>query len=190
MRRQEPRDSPNSTRELGPIDATIRECLLASERITTQCREKERTHFADRRGGDDAGAADFTDAAARGFDATMPAVGGAMLGIVSLVTLTGAPLSRTMVSASAIVVRDDALSALATIVCRTVVSVFSGADADCDVGVDRTRPVSWGALFRRTHMVPTIATKAAAPTPLQMCGPIGARSGFVPHHRHAPNDSG
>jgi hypothetical protein len=39
MRRQEPRDSPNSTRELGPIDATIRECRLASARITTQCRE-------------------------------------------------------------------------------------------------------------------------------------------------------
>jgi len=44
MRRQFPRASPNWTRELGPIDATRRERLLASARTTTQSREIELTH--------------------------------------------------------------------------------------------------------------------------------------------------
>lgn len=193
MRRQDPRDSPNSTRELGPIDATIRECRLASARITTQCRENERTH-GDRRARDDAGGADFAGDAERGLDATGPSVAGVMLGATSPVTVADLPPSRTMVSALAIVDvdvdGDGALSVLATTVGGVAVSVFNGADADWAGGFDRAWIASWGALLRRIHMVPTIATNATAPTPLQICGPIGARSGFVPHHRHSPNRSG
>ena len=75
MRRQEPRDSPNSTRELGPTEATIREFRLAPARTTTQCRETERTHRADRRDGEDAVGTDFGDDAPRGLEATEPATG-------------------------------------------------------------------------------------------------------------------
>jgi hypothetical protein len=43
MRRQSPRDSPSSTREFGPIEATMRDSLLAPDRTITQCRDTERT---------------------------------------------------------------------------------------------------------------------------------------------------
>jgi hypothetical protein len=135
MRRQEPRDSPNSTRELGPIDATIRACGLASLRTTTQCRENERTH-GDRCDGDDACGADFTGDEAPGLATNEPSGGDAMFGATAFDTLTGITLSRTTGSAS-VTVRGDSLSALATTVRSTTVSVFPAAD--CAAGFDRTR---------------------------------------------------
>ena len=65
IRRQSPRDSPSSTREFGPIDATIRDCLLAPERTITQCRDTDRTQRdTGRLGGDEAlVVADATDVA-------------------------------------------------------------------------------------------------------------------------------
>jgi len=141
MRRQEPRDSPSSTRELGPIDATMREWLLASARITTQCRENERTHGDRCDDAGDARVADFTGGAAPGFATIERPVGGAISPATVLGTLTGTTLSRTTGSASAIV-PGDVLSALATTVRITTVSVFPAADADCAAGLDRTRPTS------------------------------------------------
>jgi hypothetical protein len=139
----------------------------------------------------DACSADFADDAARGLDAIEPSVTGGVFVAASRATLSGAPGSRTVLSASAAAAGNEALSVLATTVPSAEVSAFAGDKADCaDDGFDRTRPVSWGALLRTTHMVPTITTSAAAPTPLQIRGPIGARSGFVPHHRHSPNASG
>jgi hypothetical protein len=69
-----------------------------------------------------------------------------------------------MLSASAI--GGDALSVFAT--ARGVVASIFTAEADGEGAFDRTRAVTWGVLLRSTHMVPTIATIAAAPTPLQM----------------------
>src|SRR3954454_9412573 len=57
MRRHSPRDSPSSTRELGPIDATTRDCRLAPECTITQCRDTERTQRERREG--EAAATDF-----------------------------------------------------------------------------------------------------------------------------------
>ena len=54
IRRHEPRDSPNCTREPGPIDATMRPPLLASARTTTQLVEIELTQRDDVRDLDDA----------------------------------------------------------------------------------------------------------------------------------------
>jgi hypothetical protein len=44
MRRHEPTVSPSSTRERGPIEAMIRDFLLAPARTTTQSRETDLTH--------------------------------------------------------------------------------------------------------------------------------------------------
>jgi hypothetical protein len=66
IRRQVPRDSPNSTREFGPIEATMRDCRLAPDRITTQCREYERTHGDVRRARDEAGVGEFCGGAVIG----------------------------------------------------------------------------------------------------------------------------
>jgi hypothetical protein len=72
MRRQDPRVSPNSTRERGPIDATILASLLASERTTTQLRDTDLTHRPDRRAAVDGDDTDFVaggfETAAGGFD--------------------------------------------------------------------------------------------------------------------------
>jgi len=182
MRRQVPRDSPSSTREFGPIEATMRDCRLASDRITTQWREYERTHD-DRRVCADAVAVDFRDGDACGTvgcatDCCAGIAAGAGLGAASLMTPAATPLSRTTLSGDT----------LATTIRGAVVSVVAGADATGVFG--RACPTSGGVLLRTTHIPPTITTSAATPTPLQICGAIGARSGLVPHHRHSPADSG
>jgi len=41
-----------------------------------------------------------------------------------------------------------------------------------------------------SHAPHAIATKATTPAPFQTYGPIGARSGCVPHQRHAPSFAG
>jgi hypothetical protein len=143
-----------------------------------------------RAGGDDACGAAFTDDAARGLDAIEPFGGGAVFAATSVATPAGTPGSRTLLSASATVVGGGAVSVLATTVLGAAVSAFGGDEADCADGFDRMWPVSDGASLRRTHMVPTITTSTAAPTPLHTCGAIGGRSGFVPHHRHSPDASG
>lgn len=186
MRRHEPRISPNSTRELGPIEATIRESLLAPARITTQCRETERTHRTDLRGAGEAARADFVGVVG----ATTGAVGvGAVFGITSLTTLGLAAVSRGILSVTTIGVRAGALSVVATTIRAVVVSVLSGSDNAADAGggsgFDRLRSVSSNDPLRNTHTAPT-RTTTAAPAPRQMRGLIGGRSGFVPHHRHDP----
>ena len=180
MRRQEPRNSPSSTRELGPMDATIRESLLAPARTTTQCRDTERTHRTDRADTAAAGATDSVDGAMLG--------GSAGFGATSPVRLARRLLSRPMLSVLATDVRGDPLSA---VVARgAAVSAFPGADADFAAGFIRSGLVFGDTLSRRNHATAISATTAAAPMPLQMRGPIGARSGLVPHHRHCPTLSG
>jgi hypothetical protein len=113
---------------------------------------------------------------------------GAATGAASLITPAATPLSRTMPCLTAVAAGGGALSALAITVRGTVVSAFDVADA---AGVlPRVCPTSAGVLLRKTHIEPTIATNAATPTPRQICGATGARSGLVPHHRHSPADSG
>jgi len=180
MRRQEPRDSPNSTREFGPMDATIRESLLAAARTTTQCRDTERTHRADRPDSAEGGATDSIDDAVLG--------GSAGFAATSPMRLAVRLLSRPMLSVLVIDVREDALSNV--VVRSAAVSAFRGTPADFAAVVVRSGPVLGEALSRRIHAAATIATTAAAPTPLQIRGPIGARAGVVPHHRHDPTLSG
>jgi hypothetical protein len=192
MRRHEPRASPSSTRELGPIDATIRESLLAPERMTTQCRDTDRTQRPDRRDGTDAGGTPFTD-----FIGAAIGTFGGVAGSASLTTVVGATLSRRTLSTATIVGADAALSVIAASARAVSVSVSNGADADAGTATDGDtggafafeRPVSLGEVFRATHTAPT-RTAATAPMPRQIRGPIGGRAGFVPHHLHAPTVSG
>jgi len=126
-------------------------------------------------------------------DITLGTLGVAAPGTTPLSTLGGAVLTGTTVSVTAIGGGgEDALSVFATTVRVAPVSVSTctGVGADGDMGLVRARATSCGDLLRRTHMVATTPISAAAPTPLQSCGAIGARSGFVPHHLHCPNDSG
>lgn len=124
------------------MDATMREFLLASARITTQCREYERTHGEDRRERDELGAAGFAGEAVRDLDANAPSVAGAVMGATSAMTVGGATVSRTATSASAVVVRDGALSEVATTGCGAIVSLAGGADAVRAAGADRPRATS------------------------------------------------
>jgi hypothetical protein len=129
IRRQEPRVSPNSTRELGPIDATIFESVVAAARITTQCREMERTQRAGWRTGDDAGGADDTERAVVCGDST---------------GTLGSALTRPL--STAVNGGEGVLSAIAATVRAADVSVSNGADAETDVGAG-ARSLWCGALF-------------------------------------------
>jgi hypothetical protein len=205
--------------------------LLASARITTQFREIELTHAADRRDRDEAGAEGFIDDSVRGLAETSERASGALGGAVSLdgtvrgvafvrtvsldATARGSAagemagaiggattgtvvsgktwligvacgtLSRSMLSALTTVVRGG----VAAVVLARAVSAGSGSDRDFAVAFVRLRPVAADPSSRRNSAVPTIATRATAPTPLQTLAAMGARSGFVPHHRHSPRVS-
>jgi hypothetical protein len=199
------------------MEATIRESLLALERITTQSRETDRTHRADRRDGGGVGDTDFLDEAARGLDAAGSRVavfgaavgsvdaiegvttcgstgvvlgGGGVVGVTSPVATADTLVSGPMLSALAIIGCKDALSMVATVGRGTAVSVFSRPAADSAPAFTGVGLAYWGSRFLRTMAAASIATKAPALTPRQMRGPIGARSGFVPHHRHSPRLSG
>jgi len=172
--------------------------LLASARTTTQSREIELTHRADRRDFAEAGGAEVIDWTV-GLDAAFARIAGVVAGVfdaagssrgvVAVVTspgvVTGTTLSRVMVSALAIIVGDATVSSI-VVGAWTVVSRGSGAECDLMAAFVRMLAVSGGSALRRSQAVPTSATSAAAPTPFQTWGPIGARSGLVPHQRHSP----
>ena len=124
---------------MGPIDATIRESLLAPARITIQWRDTERTHRAGRFAadfdGDEAVGADFADATSRGLAGGLTgcvAVGARAGSLTTLAgaTLDGAALTGAMVSAFATVGCEGELSVVAITVCASAVSAVNGADAD------------------------------------------------------------
>jgi hypothetical protein len=197
MRRHVPRDSPNSTRELGPIDATSLDVLLGPERITTQSRETKRTHRVDPRA-----AADVAGGVGRGSGATAIAggvFGGVATAAIGRATACGATigvLGAGTLSTRAIVARGAALSArwvvaglgaaVGAATRSAVVSALGRGGAGFAASI---RPPD-GPLFRRNHAAPIVTTIAATPTPLQTSGAMGACSGVVPHHRHFPKLSG
>jgi hypothetical protein len=119
---------------LGPIDATIRESLLAPARITIQCRDTERTHragrFADDFAGKEAVGAGFVDATSRGLTGALTGGVAVGAGAGSLTTLAGAALTGTMVSIFATVGCEGELSVVAITVCASAVSAVNGAEAD------------------------------------------------------------
>ena len=184
MRRHSPRDSPNSTRDLGPIDATIRESLLAFARTTTQCLETVRTQRGDRRAGGETAATDFADVEAIG-DASI--FGGTDAGTAALVAGARATVSRAAVSA--ITIGSDAKLSVVAATSRAVVESVSRAAEAAGSGFVCACGVSWADPFRSNQTTPINPTRAT-PAPRQMRGSIGARSGFVPHHLHEPTLSG
>jgi hypothetical protein len=236
MRRQSPRDSPNCTRELGPIAATRRERLLGSARTTTQFLETELTQRDARRDFEAAvGAAaraaadpfgvtraiapvepgsvvpDLMEDGTDGRERAGPLGGGVATTALGVgVTATGSfarggdaeagttspigaalvTVSRLTLSAAAFTADASAVSAIANFVVDATVS--TAARVECAFVADFVRLVapSNGSSLRRRYPVPTTSTKAATPMPRQTCGPIGARSGFVPHHLHSPKFSG
>ena len=171
MRRHDPRDSPNSTRELGPIDATTRDSLLGPVRTTTQWRDTVRTHGFVRRVGD-AGAAGATDFVAGG--TTGEAFGTETRGTVS----TAATVGVGVLSSTAANVRAFALSLSA-----------GAATAAGRVVTDRERGVCCKAPPRSSSTA-TITEPTAPLATYQTRGAIGGRVGCVPHHRHDPTLSG
>ncbi len=209
MRRHSPRDSPSSTRELGPIDATMRDCRLAPECTITQCRDTERTQCERR--DDDVGAADFPSAGfvdARACDtpcgttclgaAATGAIGAAGTGFIS----GEVEPEPTPVSAAATGRATLASVAVATIR-AVVVSASKGEPGNADgvtgaalvavfatdfAGRERGSAGS-NARFCTIHTAAS-STATPAPTPRHTFGPIGGRCGLVPHHLQAPKLSG
>jgi len=94
-----------------------------------------------------------------------------------------------MLSALAITVPETAVSPITTVVMGDI--ALSARGVECAFAAAFARLVPSGASSsRRKYPVPTTTTKAATPIPFQIWGPIGARSGFVPHHLHSPRLSG
>jgi len=215
MRRHPSRDSPSCTREFGPIDATRRDRLLAPARTGTQSRDIELTHCVDRfafafgvvvavatRPADSRtglaatlegagcmavrGAAIGAICGGAGVGATVVAVGATVVATSTLAV--GAILSRAMLSVVAIGAGEPFVSLIATV--ASAVSAGSGNGGVCAAVFARCLAMSGGLSSRKRYPTPTDATTAAMPTPLQICGPIGGRSGFVWHHRHSPTLSG
>ena len=205
MRRHPSRDSPNCTREFGPIDAMRRDRLLAPARTVTQSREIELTHrvgravfdvgdVATRPGDSRTGLGDMPAGADRTVVAGAAIAvigGGAGAGGAAVATSTvaaGVTLSRAMLSVAAIGGGAVFVSLIATV--ASAVSAGSGNGGVCAAVLARCLAMSGGVSSRKRYPTPTDATNAATPTPLQTCGPIGGRSGFVWHHRHSPTLSG
>ena len=210
MRRHSPRDSPSSTRELGPIDATTRDCRLAPECTITQCRDTERTQCERR--DDEAAAADFPsgDFANEGkrdtpcgitcLGATAAgATGAAGTGLVICaggdprpVSATATDGGETLPSVAVATMRAVVVSAsngeTANPGCETTGAGLVAVFATDFAGLGRSVAGS-NARFFTIHTAPS-STATAAPAPRQTFGPIGGRWGLVPHHRHAPKLSG
>ena len=208
MRRHPSRDSPNCTREFGPIEATRRDRLLAPARTGTQSRDIELTHCVGRFAFafDDVVAVATRPADSRtGLAATLEGAGciaagaagiGAICGgagvgatvVGTSMVAGGAILSRAMLSVVTIGAGGVFASLIATV--ASAVSAGSGNGGVCAAVFARCLAMSGGVSSRKRYPTPTDATTAAMPTPLQICGPIGGRSGFVWHHRHSPTLSG
>lgn len=183
------------------MDATIRALLLASERTMTHPVDVELTHRA--------GVRDFTTtgaavgiagelATARGNDADV--VGGratncSATGVASdcgaLCRTTGAVMMLFGCGAGVSVSRSIAPSldtvVRATLSGTTAIDIF--AESAARAAVVRARDAGRGRDSRVSHATRSTSTIAAAPTPRQTYGVIGARSGLVPHQRQAPSDS-
>jgi len=212
MRRHSPRDSPSSTRELGPIDATTRDCRLAPECTITQCRDTERTQ-CERREGETAATdfptGDFADdddgnrdtpcgITCLGATAT-GATGATGTGLVIRDVGDPAPASATAAGGGETFPSVDVATMRAVVVsasngetanpgCETAGAGIEAVFATDFDGGDRTTAGS-NARFCTIHTAAS-STATAAPAPRQTFGPIGGRCGFVPHHRHAPKLSG
>ena len=152
MRRHPSRDSPNCTREFGPIDAMRRERLLAPARTGTQSRDIELTQRVVGRRADDAtfavglvvavtggfvamtrAASTFVGGVTTGATSGAAATRAASVGPTARGTLSRAVLSRAALSvvATAVVAMgacEVAVSAIATFV-ASAVSSESGAGA-------------------------------------------------------------
>jgi hypothetical protein len=201
IRRHEPRDSPSCTREPGPIDATIRDPLLASARTTTQLVEMELTQRDVARDLDDvegfvAGLlnsdGDATALAASGLRVGSTGATGATATIGSAeATLTvsgdGATSRRTPLSIGTLgtTASPDALA-----VRDSTESMGLEAESSLCTAAARARVASSGRVLRVSHTTPSDNTAAATPMPFKRWGPIGGRSGWVPHHLHDPRLSG
>lgn len=198
MRRQVPCVSPNCTRELGPIDATMRDCLLAPARTMTQSRETDDTQRALRR--------DF--AAVVGAVKDVPAAGPGIAIAVDCGTTTGASdVGATSPDCADVVLPlpagltdGDVFSAAFAMLRASAVSAGISTGFPGDVGVRgaaascRARSITGDTSsfdrLRRTKAVPTIITSAVEPAAFQISGVIGGCSGLVPHHLHSPSFSG
>jgi hypothetical protein len=175
MRRHEPRDSPNSTREFGPIEATTRDSRLGPVRTTTQWRDTVRTHGLVRRVADVAAIADF--------------VAGDKLG-AAVGTSTRVTVSTDATEATAVTGGFGTLSLAATSARAIAVSLSKGA---ATAGGRAVTARVGGALADAPFLISsstTITAANAAPTPYQTRGAMGGRAGWVPHHRHDPALSG
>ena len=217
MRRHSPRDSPSSTRELGPIDATMRDWRLAPECTITQCRDTERTQCERR--DDDGVAGDFpstdfvdaptcdpaADAGKRDTPCGTTSLGATATGAVGAAGagfIAGADGEPRAVSATATGRGTSASVAVATIR-AVVVSASKGepATGDCVTGAElvavfatdfagRERgSAGSNARFCTIHTAAS-STATPAPIPRQTFGPTGGRCGLVPHHRQVPKLSG
>jgi hypothetical protein len=192
--------------------------LLASERTTTQLRETDLTHRRD--AGDvvvtDLVAGGFA-VTAGGFDGALGSVvgppgdstrgrtiGGLAADGVSVGEATGLTVSRTapaeltmvrcsggaFVGAAGTGAGAGAVTGAEAGRCTTVSAAAAESAAALAAATLRARGVAGGSLSCSSQAVPTMAITPAAAAPLQMWGPMGGRSGCVPHHLHAPTLSG
>lgn len=196
IRRQSPRYSPSSTREFGPIDAMIRDCLLAPERTMTQCRETERTHRDAGRFGNfatvfSAEAAVVTGLAATGLDGAGSIVGdggwirgaGSIFGAESVF---GVASAKTVVGPSGVTLSTGGRAArlsfaakTARAIARSLSSGVEGA-AFAVAATDAALGRGGGALFDAAFWIsqtPAITAAAPIPSPRQIFASIGGRSG-------------
>ena len=173
------------------MDATMRDCFVASVRMTTHRLATELTQRAGcRTGGDAAGGAMVAGTMDGGCEAT-----GATFGVATNESDARRPGASVVVGAAGVAESGAAwgTTVAAAAAGDTVVAMVSGARAaGADVAIVFTGALGadLAALSRRIHAVATIPINAAMPAPRQMSGARGACSGFVPHHRHEPTPSG
>jgi len=203
MRRHVPRDSPNCTREFGPIDAMSRDALLGPARTTTQSLETELTQRD--------GTTVFDDLVATALlgglstvDGDIAAMGAGGIAIgpsesfeVALGVSVDGDCTRSTLTVPASCTRDPMVSegAAATTGGTALTDAGEGAglatvESDFRAAVDRTSGACFRSVSRRNQTTPNNATSAPTPTRFQTTGLIGGGSGFVPHQRHDPTLSG
>ena len=154
MRRHAPRDSPNWTRESGPMDAMIRDPLLASARTMTQLFATEFTQRDDVRDLDGTGVGGFMAGVSSGFDAATD--GGAACartgsGCATIAASGDRTLSRSMLPELTVVTRDATGSTGATAGVDGTVSAGTGAVSDVKTAAVRVSARAFGRLSRMSH---------------------------------------
>jgi hypothetical protein len=97
-------------------------------------------------------------------------------------------IATTLVDVSRTVVSTP--PALASVSDTTAESTSAADESGLSNTSNRSFGVLLGASLWTIHAPHAIDTKAAMPTPFHIQGPIGARSGLVPHHRHDPAVAG